>query len=71
MSTLEGMPPINLSIASWTRNLQSFLQLDYDSISSRDGYISRAQEFSAIYSLYSNAIMPFASSSSFEEVATS
>lgn len=71
ISALEGMPPINLSIASWTGNLQSFLQVGYDSISFRDGYVSRAQEFIAIYSLYSNATMPFAPSPPFGEVAAS
>jgi len=71
ISALEGMPPISLPVASWTGILQSFLQVGYDSVSSRDGYISRAQEFNAIYSLYSNATMPFAPSPPFGEIAAS
>ncbi|KAL9128707.1 MAG: hypothetical protein Q9217_002668 [Psora testacea] len=68
-SALGGMPPISLPAASWTGALQSFIQAGYHSISRRDGFISRAQEFSTIYFVHSDATVPFTPSPPFGEIA--
>jgi len=70
-SALGGMPPISLPVASWTAALQSFIQVGYHSTSNRDGFIPRAQEFSAIYFVRSDAIIPFTPSPPFGEIAAS
>ena len=70
-SALGGMPPISLPVASWTGVLQSFIQVGYHSISNRDGYIPRAREFSAIYLVRPDAIIPFPPSPPFGEIAGS
>lgn len=70
-SALRSMSSISLSVMSWTRALQSFIQVDYHSISNRNEFISRAQKFSAIYFVRSDAIISFTSSSSFEEIMIS
>ncbi len=68
-SALGGMPPISLPVASWTGALQSFIQVGYHSISNRNGFIPRAQEFSAIYLVRSDAVIPFTPSPPFGEIA--
>ena len=70
-STLGGMPPISLPVASWTGALQSFVQAGYYSISNRDRFVPRAQEFSAIYLVQPNARIPFTPSPPFGEIAIS
>ena len=70
-SALGGIPPISLPVASWTGTLQSFVQAGYYSISNRDKYVPRAQEFSAIYLIHHNANNPFTPSPPFEEIAIS
>ncbi len=70
-SALGGMPPISLPVASWTGALQSFIQAGYYSISNRDGFVPRAQEFSAIYLVHPNATIPFTPSPPFGEIAIS
>lgn len=57
-STLGGIPPISLPMASWTGVLQSFTQIDYHSISNRNGCIPRAREFSTIYFVHSDTPHP-------------
>lgn len=70
-SALGGMPPISLPVASWTGVLQSFIQVGYHSISNRDRHIPRAREFSTIYLVHSNAIIPFTPSPPFGEIVAS
>ena len=70
-SALGGMPPISIPVASWTGALQSFIQAGYCSISNRDGFVPRTQEFSAIYLVHPDARIPFTPSPPFGEIAIS
>lgn len=67
-SALGGMPPICLPIASWTGFLQSFVQVGYDSISNRDGFCTRAQEFTTTFLIRPTAPMPFTTPPPFGEI---
>ena len=68
---LGGMPPINLLMASWLGIPQSFVQTGHDQISSRDGFIPRALEFTTMYFVESNANIPITPSPPFGETAVS
>ncbi|KAL9125758.1 MAG: hypothetical protein Q9217_005090, partial [Psora testacea] len=70
-SALGGMPPISLPAASWTGDLQFLIQAGYHTISNRDGFVPRAQEFSTIYFVHSDATIPFTPSPPFGEIAVS
>lgn len=70
-SALGGMPPISLPMASWTGVPQSFIQVGYHSISNRDGFIPRAQEFGTIYLVHPDTRIPFTPSPPFGETAIS
>ena len=64
-----GTPPISLPVASWTGDLQSFVQAKYYSISNRDRFVPRAEEFSTIYLVHPDARIPFTPSPPFGETA--
>ena len=66
-----GTPPVSLPVASWTGDLQSFVQAGYYSISNRDGLIPRAEEFTTIYLVHPDARVPFTPSPPFGEIAIS
>ena len=68
-SALGGMPPLSVPMASWTGVQQSFIQVGYHSISDREGYIPRAQEFSTMYLVHPDVRLPFTPSPPFGETA--
>ena len=45
-SAMGALPPINLAVASWTGTVQSFVQVNYDSLTDKSDYLARACEFS-------------------------
>ena len=68
-SAMGSMPPISVPMASWTGIQQSFIQVGYHSISDREGYIPRAQEFSTMYLVHPDVRIPFTPSPPFGETA--
>ena len=70
-SAVGGMPPINLSVASWTNTIQSFLQIDYEPKIKRHGILPRAQEFRYANMVNPGARVPFTPSPPFGETLVS
>ena len=70
-SAFGGMPYLSLPMMSWTGALQSFIQAGYSSISNRDDFVPRAQEFSVIYLTHPIANIPLTPSPPFGETAIS
>ena len=68
-SALKSMSSISLSMTSWIEVRQFFIEVDYQSISNREKYISRAREFNVIYLVHFDAVIFFTSSSFFEKIA--
>ena len=66
---LNGMPPINLLVASWAGVPQSFIQMGYYPVSTRKAYIPRATEFSTLCLIDSEASIPMTPSPPFGETA--
>lgn len=64
-SVMGGLPPINLAVASWTDTIQSFLQVEYESVSHLPSSLSRACEFNCAYMVSPNIIEPFTPSPPF------
>ena len=68
-SVMGGLPPINLAIASWTDTIQSFLQVEYESVSDLSSSLSRACEFNCAYMVSPNIVEPFTPSPPFGQTA--
>ena len=68
-SAMGALPPINLAVASWTGTVQSFLQVDYDSLTNQSDYLARACEFSYAYMISPDLRSPFTPSPPFGEVS--
>ncbi len=69
LGALGALPPLNLAVASWTGTVQSFLQVDYDSLTNKSDYLARACEFSYTYMIIPDLNVPLTSSPPFGEVA--
>lgn len=67
---MGGLPPISLSVASWTGTVQSFVQAGYHSITDRPDSIPRAREYSVAYLIGSDVVTPFTPSPPFGETMT-
>ena len=70
-SSVGGMPPIHLPVASWTNTLQSFLQIWYHSTSGCLDTLPRATEFQYAFMVDPNIPTPFTPSPPFGETALS